>query len=302
MPTWNDIDREIRSIPDPNGCDAVRTKYIAELEHKVGRTVIAYYSGFLQKRNPNGTIHPECAISDLDMNGFMATIHNVPRNRGLDLVIHTPGGGIEAARALVEYLYKMFSNDIRVIVPHMAMSAGTMIACASKQILMGKHSCLGPTDPQVKGLPAMGILQEVERAIVEIRAEPLKQFVYQQVFSKYPPALIIDCERAVDGARIMVKGWLECNMFRHHAEPAKMAEAVVGCLMDYAATTEHSHHFMVDKCIEMGLDVMPLESDQDLQESVLSVHHAFVASFALTDAIKIIQNSAGAIWTPQIAH
>src|SRR4051794_25183644 len=120
----------------------------------------------------------------------MAVVHNVPRDRGLDLVLHTPGGGIEAARAIVEYLYKMFGKDIRVIVPHMAMSAGTMIACASSEILLGKHSCSGPTDPQVKGHPAMGVLAEVDRAIKEMKVEPLKQIVWQQVFAKYPPAFI----------------------------------------------------------------------------------------------------------------
>ena len=104
----------------------------------MGRTVIAYYSAFLQKKEANGGMHPECAITDLDMNGMMATVHDVDRTRGLDLIIHTPGGGIEATRGIVEYLYKMFGNDIRVLVPHMAMSAGTMIATAARRDCHGK--------------------------------------------------------------------------------------------------------------------------------------------------------------------
>ena len=298
MPTWNEINVEITQLGTSDACDIVRTKYLAQLQARVGRTVIAYYSGFLQKRTQDGRFHPESAITDLDMNGFMAMVHNVPRDRGLDLILHTPGGGTEATRALVEYLYKMFGRDIRAIVPHMAMSAGSMIACACREVLMGKHSCLGPTDPQVRGHPAMGILAEVDQALIEIKKEPLKQIVYQQIFAKYPPAFILDCERSVDGSRDMVKAWLVANMLANVADPAESAATTVSHFMDYRGTTEHGHHFLIDKCRDMGLKVVAIEDDQGLQEDILSVHHAFVASFARTNAIKIIQNAAGATWSP----
>ncbi|WP_037389899.1 SDH family Clp fold serine proteinase [Sinorhizobium americanum] len=297
MPTWNEINNEIDELQDEKACDVVRQKYLEELEAYVGRPVIAYYSGFLQKRDASGQLHPESAITDLDMNGLMAVIHNIQRDKGLDVIIHTPGGGIEATRAIVEYLYKMFGQDVRAIVPHMAMSAGTMIACASRQIVMGKHSCLGPTDPQVRGLPAMGVLAELDRAIAEIKAEPLKQIIWSQVFSKYPPAFIMDCERQVEGSREMVAAWLKSNMLRGEEKATEKAKAIVSGLMDYKGTTEHSHHFLIDKCRAIGLHVLALEDDQDLQEAVLSVHHSYVATFARTNAIKIIENAIGANWT-----
>ena len=297
MPTWNEINQEIGRLKGPNACDEVRTKYIRKLENRVGRTVIAYYSGFLQKRSPDGRVHPEAAITDLDMNGLMAVVHDVDRNRGLDLIIHTPGGGTEATRALVEYLYKMFGKDIRAIVPHMAMSAGTMIACACREIIMGKHSCLGPTDPQVKGHPAMGILAEVDRAILDIKKEPLKQMIYQQVFAKYPPAFILDCERSIAGSKEMVEKWLSENMFIGAPDATTKASDTINRLMDYEGTTEHAHHFLIDKCLEMGLKVSAIEDDQDLQEDILSVHHAFIATFARTNAIKLIQNAKQATWS-----
>ncbi|MEH2561624.1 ClpP class serine protease [Bradyrhizobium sp. AZCC 2289] len=153
----------------------------------------------------------------------------------------------------------MFGKDLRVVVPHMAMSAGTMIACAARTIVLGKHSCLGPTDPQIRGFAAMGILAEVDRAMDEIKENPMKQILWQQVFSKYPPAFISDCERSVEGARTMVKEWLEQNMLASEADPHSAAETVVSKLMDYAGTTEHSHHFLIDKCAEIGLRVEALD-------------------------------------------
>lgn len=295
MPTWNEINAEI-DHSDPANLSEIRRKYLGHLERRVGRTVIAYYSGYLQKRLPNGSYHPASAVDDLDMNGFMAVVHNLDRSRGLDLILHTPGGAIEAGRALVEYLFKMFGRDVRVIVPHMAMSVGTMLACASREILMGKHSCLGPTDPQVKGHPAMGVLAEVERAIEEIKEEPLKQFIWQQIFMKYPPSFILDCERACEGSRNMVAAWLRENMFRGEPDASDKARAISNSLMDYKGTTEHSHHFMIDKCKAIGLRVIAIEDDQDLQEDILSIHHAYVATFDRTGAIKIIENAHASNW------
>lgn len=292
MPTWNAVNKQIDELGGtPEACDNVRGEYLKKAEEKLGRTVIAYYSGFLQKAS-----HPELAISDFDMNGMMAVVHGLDRKRGLDLFLHTPGGGIEAARALVEYLYQMFGKDIRVIIPQMAMSAGTMIACASNSIMMGKHSCLGPTDPQVRGIPAMGVLAEIERAIQEIRAEPLKQMVWQQVFAKYPPAFIGDCERQVEGAKQMVAAWLGGNMYADQDDPDVRARQTVDELMNYAEQTEHGQHYPADKARELGLRVAMIEDDQEVQEAVLSVHHAFVATFARTANIKIIENAHGGTW------
>ena len=65
---------------------------------------------------------------------------------------------------IVKYLRTKFNNDISVIVPHLAMSAGTMIACSAKEIIMGKQSSLGPNDPQFNGVPAYSIKMEFEQA------------------------------------------------------------------------------------------------------------------------------------------
>ncbi len=296
MPTWNEINNEISGPTAPDACHAVRQKYLNQLSRCLGRPVIAYYSGWLQKRLPDGRFHPEAAVTDNDMNGFMAAVHGLDHSKGLDIILHTPGGEIEAGRAIVEYLYKMFGRNLRAIVPHMAMSVGTMIACAANSISMAKHSCLGPTDPQINGIPAMGVLAEVDRAIKEIKAEPLKQIVWQQVFNKYPPAFISNCERAVAVTKSMVGNWLELGMLRGDADPSAAAAEVVRQLTDYDGTSAHNHHFLIDKCKGIGLKIIDIEHDQDLQEDILSVHHGFTATFVHTPLIKVIQNSNGSCW------
>lgn len=296
MPTWNEIDQKIQTSESEGHnivavCDQLRAKHLSQLSSYVNRPVIAYYSGYLQQPP-----HPSSSINDFDMNGFMAVIHNLDRNRGLDLLLQTPGGSIEATRALVEYLYSMFGKDIRVIVPHCAFSAGTMIACASKSIILGKHSSLGPTDPQVQGVPAMGVIEEIKTALREIEREPSRQIVWQEVFRQFPPAFISNCERAIEGTKEMVTTWLAENMFEDEVQSKHVAEAAIAQLMNFKDTTEHGHHFLIKKCQDIGLRVEALEDDQELQEHVLTVHHSYVASFARLKTIKFIENSMGASW------
>ena len=72
---------------------------------------------------------------------------------------------------------------------------------------------------------------------------------------------------------------------------SQKVKTIVGKLN--ANNKSHSRHFTFDFCKNLGLNVEPLESDQDLQELVLSVHHAFVITIDATPATKIIENQNG---------
>jgi ClpP class serine protease len=56
------------------------------------------------------------------MPGFMTAVNKLDKSKGLDLILHTPGGEINATEQIVFYLRKIFKGDIRAIVPHLAMS------------------------------------------------------------------------------------------------------------------------------------------------------------------------------------
>lgn len=132
MASWNEILDRFGQMPSPY--DAVRREYISRLSACTGRNTILYYSAWLQKSlMANGSF--DFGINDNDKTGFMTCIYKMDKSKGLDLILHTPGGDISATESLVVYLKSIFGNDIRVIVPQMAMSAGTMIACCAKEII-----------------------------------------------------------------------------------------------------------------------------------------------------------------------
>ena len=144
MPNWTELVDETNDAG--SSYDRVRRKYLKQLFELSGRNTILYYSGWLNFSWLAGVNRLAFGLDDLDKNGFMAAIHGMDRSKGLDLLLHTPGGDMAATESLVDYLRSMFQTDIRAIVPQLAMSAGTMIGLACKEIVMGKQSSLGPID------------------------------------------------------------------------------------------------------------------------------------------------------------
>lgn len=291
MPAWANVLAEIarKQQSGLQATDLIRRKYLKKLHKHTGRNVIAYYSGWLFR--PANT--PNLSVGDDDMNAFMAAVHQFDRSKGLDLILHTPGGDIAATEALVKYLWVMFDKEIRVIVPQLAMSAGTMIACAARTIVLGKQSSLGPIDPQIGGVPAQGVLDEFQLAVENIKAEPASAPLWQQIVSRYHPSFINECAQAIDWSREMVCGWLQENMFAPDSDATDKAEAIVGYLGSHSATGAHNRHIPLSKCEGIGLKIERLEYDAVLQDLVLTVHHAYMHTFSMTPAIKITENHLG---------
>jgi len=223
----------------------------------------------------------------------MSTVNKLNRSKGLDLILHTPGGDTAATESIVDYLREMFGTDIRAIVPQIALSAGTMISCSCKSILMGKHSSLGPIDPQIRGIPAHGILEEFQMAHKEISQDPSKIPVWQPIIAKYSPTLIGECQKAIDWSQEIVKEWLITGMLASENDNEVIADNIIRELGDHALTKSHARHISASKCSEMGLKVEMLENNSELQDAVLTVHHACIHTLSSTGAYKIIENHLG---------
>lgn len=97
MPNWKDILDELCEQGSTH--DIIRRKYLLKLHEITGRNVIAYYSGFLQKKIRE--LQGELGINDNDKNGFMTTIHKLDSSKGLDLILHTPGGEVAATESIM---------------------------------------------------------------------------------------------------------------------------------------------------------------------------------------------------------
>ena len=304
MPGWNEILVEITSTPaipgGPSPFDAVRRKYLAALAASTGRHTILYASRWLQGL-PSGT-EIFASVIDEDVQGLMATVKDHTTDQ-LDLILHSPGGSPEAAEGIVKYLRGIFT-DIRVIVPHLAMSAATMIACAANKVVMGQHSFLGPTDPQIvlntplgpRPVPAQAIIEQFQRAKADCKDINLLR-AWAPMLPQYGPDLLVTCENASKLTRSLVFEWLRTHMLADVKPAVKRGQVVRRCatfLTSHKDHATHGRHLDRDVLRDHGMRIDNLEDDQAQQDLVLSIYHASTICFSMLGGIaKLIENQHG---------
>lgn len=298
MPIWSEILKELRDTAQPGqppDFDGVRRKYLSALRDHSNRDVILYATGWLQK----GDLSPSLvSIGDEDIQGFMEVCHGLT-SRKLDLILHSPGGSPTAAEAIVAYLRSRFDN-IRVIVPQQAMSAATMVACSGDEIVLGQHSFLGPTDPQIelatplgnRLVPAQAVLDQFNEARKQC-ADPQKLSAWLPMLGQYGPDLLVRCEAALAMSRELVQTWLETYMFKGCSNGSRLAKDISDWLADHKRFKSHSRHLSRTRLEAKKLRILQLESNDDLQDLVLSVFHATTHTFSGTNAAKIVENHNG---------
>lgn len=140
--------------------DLLRTQTIYQLQRKRKSRVISL-------------IHRQEAVSFLgiplaryidieDSEQVLRAIRLTPPDVPIDLILHTPGGLVLAAEQIARALSR-HPAKVTVMVPHYAMSGGTLLALAADEILLDPNAVLGPVDPQVGQYPAVSILAAVEQ-------------------------------------------------------------------------------------------------------------------------------------------
>jgi len=299
MPTWGELLTRLNDLRQQGRRDAndiVRREALADLSSYTGRNVILYASAHLQKPG----VPPEfLSITNEDMEGFMEVVHGLSGNT-LDLILHSPGGRAEATESIVNYLRSKFKH-IRAIIPHEAMSAATMLACCADRIIMGRQSSLGPIDPQFRlstplgtqSVPAQAILDQFERAKQECIENRSNLAVWVPSLQQYGPALLQQCQNALDLSKQLVEKWVSQWMWRRSRNRQAYAAQIAEALRKHQDFLTHARPLNAQYLRSLKLKVDDLERDQDLQDKVLTVYHATMHTFAETPAAKIIENQNG---------
>jgi ClpP class serine protease len=96
-----------------------------------------------------------------DAQSILRAIRETPSDRPIEIVLHTPGGLVLAAKQIASALAD-HPAEVTAVVPHYAMSGGTLIALAADEIVLDAHSVLGPVDPQLGQYPAASVLAALD--------------------------------------------------------------------------------------------------------------------------------------------
>ncbi len=138
--------------------EMARLRALRRLERQRGSRVIT-----LIHRQESRTILgiPVARYIDIDdSEQILRAIRLTPRDMPIDLILHTPGGLVLATEQIANAL-KNHPARVTVMIPHYAMSGGTLLALAADEILMDENAVVGPVDPQVGEYPAASILKVI---------------------------------------------------------------------------------------------------------------------------------------------
>lgn len=284
MPGWSEIMDTVQQQKQEmvpafllNECK----RYLSLIANITGRNIIVYYSGWL-KSNVF-----ETSINENDKNAFMNAVYGMDKTKGVDLILHTPGGDIAATESIVNYLKSLFGNNVRAIVPQISMSAGTMIAMSCKEIIMGRQSSLGPIDPQMNGVACQMVVDEFKRAVDEVRSNPASLGLWQTIIGKYSPTFLTACSDAIKWSEELAERWLT------EVNPQINMNKVKNVFINHNHSYSHSRHISKEDCRAAGLPITDLEADQDLQDAVLSLHHCYMILIDAISVVKIVMNQDG---------
>jgi ClpP class serine protease len=168
-----------------------------------------------------------------DSEAVLRAIRMTPDDTPIDLILHTPGGLVLASEQIA-YALRAHPAKVTVLVPHYAMSGGTLVALAADEIKMDAAAVLGPVDPQLGDLPAASLIRAVGKKPVE-RLED-RTLVMADV-----------AEKAVRHMSQVVRGLLA-----HHMDD-KQAETVAEELSGGHYT--HDDPITVDEAQALGLPI-----------------------------------------------
>jgi hypothetical protein len=287
MPTWDKILKEIENLNPLT----VLQQYINLLHNSTNRTTICYMSAFSVIKPPVPS--PFHSIIDQDIQGFMTCTNETDKTK-LDLILHTPGGDYEATKRIINYLHETY-NNIRVFIPHMAMSGGTLIACSADEIYMGPYSSLGPIDPQVflnnNYVPVNAIIEEFEMAFEEVSKDPNKALLWNERLKQIPFGRMKAAQNMDENSLKYIVDLLQ----KRNCKDSKVdvIQKLAKFLNSGKTHSSHGRGISLKDAITNGLNVKDLREEKSLEDAVLSIYHAAIILFEKTTVQKIIVNNLG---------
>lgn len=207
-----------------NAAPYQRQAIIERIQEDTKRRLICYVSG------------GQRMIDRDDVMPFVDLLHNVSAGVAVDLLLHTPGGDIDAAEKLISMLReKVGTAALRVIVPDSAKSAGTLMVLGADSVVMSDTSELGPIDPQMwivdsnghrRLVPMQSYLDAYSKYTELLRQDP-GNVAAQIMLGKLDPATVELCEATKDRARQFAENQLIHGMFRNGGNRTQAASELL---------------------------------------------------------------------------
>ncbi|NLI62903.1 MAG: Clp protease ClpP, partial [Methanosarcinaceae archaeon] len=219
---------------------------------------------------------------------FDDQLENLTGNK-LDIIIETPGGYAEVVEDLVKLIRDKF-DDVAIIIPGSAKSAGTIFAMSGNEILMGATSALGPIDAQIlsngKKLSAGAFLQDLEKIKKESEKDGKMNPAYAPIMQQISLGEIQQCENAQNLSKTLVSDWLfkyflnnEKNKQMSDEQKYKKASEIAKTLCDHSKWLTHSRSIKIGDLKEMGMEITNYNENPELDDAITRYYNLLRMSF-----------------------
>ena len=222
-------------------------------------------------------------MSNDDLLAIGDQLSNVDGGNAIDLILETPGGSGEAAEDIVRLIRGKFPW-MGVIVPGTAKSAGTILAMAGDEILMGDESALGPIDAQIpqkgKIFSAHALLQGMDQIKEEIEETGKLNRAYIPMLQNLSPGELQHARNAQDFAVELVRKWLKLYKFKDWTEHRTSGEAVTEeekfdraneiatALSDHSRWKTHGRSIKISDLHNLGLRITNFGENHELADAI----------------------------------
>lgn len=236
-PTQADLYTALYESLDPSGTDDKHKRRDDVFRQYLASTVTAHpiavqYNILL--------IFDESRMIRSDADRVYAAVSAFTDKKPIMLILYSTGGSIGSAYLIGKLCREYTKDKLVAVVPRQAKSAATLLCCAADEIHMGNLSELGPIDPQIDDLPALGLKHSVEHM-----ADLVKQYpAASEMFARYlhyslKPVYLGYYERVAQSASQYAERLLSLHLANLKRPPGKIASDLVYTYKD--------HGFIIDK-------------------------------------------------------
>jgi hypothetical protein len=275
-----------------------RKDLLREISTLRGNRDILVYASDLTKNAP-------ISIDYNDILPFQDQLQNLPAtNKSIDIILETPGGFAEIVEDLIKLIRNKYEN-VSVIVPGFAKSAGTIFAMGCDEILMGPASALGPIDAQMqvanKIFSAEAFLEGLEKIKKEITTTGKLNPAYIPILQNISPGEIQRCQNAQEFSEKLVKDWLckykfkAWNIHKSSGKPVTpqdklhRAKEIANLLCKQSHWLTHGRSIKIEDFREMRLIINDFSTNPELFNAITKYYTLLRMGFDSTSLYKIYE-------------
>lgn len=196
---------------------------------------------------------------------FVDLLDKIGPTKRISLILHTNGGQTLAAWRIVN-LIRTFCDELEVLIPMKALSAGTLISIGADRLVMTKQAALGPIDPSVNNLlnPSVNVGGQVMRVPVSvenvlgylqaakselsIKGEQHLASILQHLSSQVHPLVLGEIFRSRAQIRFLAE-----KLLKSQVKGAKKIRSIISFLC--ADSGSHDYTINRREAKELGLNV-----------------------------------------------